>query len=161
MSDSCIPAAGNEYHTQAAAQHPVLGAIPVDQEMVEVLESLWRCGINTLYSCQCSPSDQKGYIFFPSSRDAERFLQIAGGKVDSDPLSLFQRVRRTAHSEQDAAPDAWEIWTSLVDQANPHWIQGEADQPAFYQIRVSVRFPYADLAEIRSNLSQETIVPSY
>ena len=152
MADHCIPPADKTIHPQAPAWHPYKGEILVDSEMRELLEELWGRGVDTLYSCQCAHSDQKGYILFENHRGAERFLEWAGGDLDHMPMSLFQRVRRAENSEIDAQPQAWEIWTTLRDQANQHWMEGEASLPPMYTIQVSVRFPYSDLPMVMKNV---------
>jgi len=154
MNRTCIiPSPGTEIHRQQSVQHPILGEIKVDQQLAEVLPMLWQAGVSTLYSCQCSVADQKGYILFPSTRDAERFLELSAGKVDADPSSLFQRVRRAQHSFPEAESNSWEIWTTLIDQANEHWTQGEVQRLPFFKIRCSVRFPHSDIKILKRNLA--------
>lgn len=150
MNDPCLPR--NTVHPQIPAWHPHQGSIMVDHLLAEILEALWSRGICTLYSCQRSETDRKGYILFESPWHAERFLELAAGSPDQDPNSLFQRVRQAEHSEPDSHSECWEIWTTLIDQANPHWLEGQASSRPVFNLRCSVRFPSYDLEAIRSNL---------
>jgi len=117
------------------------------------MEACWAHNLATLYSCQQAVTDQKAYIMFAEPFDAEVFLNLACGKLDNQWDSLFSRVRRTQHFEKNMAKWAWEIWATLHDDNNQHYLEGPAKSIPALKVRTVIRFPCSDIFQVTDNLA--------
>lgn len=72
---------GRAEHPQVPEYNPHLDEnVEIDMELQPVLSRLWKAGIRTSWSCQGTPNhcpEHSAYITFPSTEDADRFLNLA------------------------------------------------------------------------------------
>ena len=84
-----------EIHHQMPARYPAVGGmmdLMVDEELVELLELLWRNGVETYFSCQGGQIDEYGEVpgYIMLGREAERkevgaFMDWLPGMVSLKP----------------------------------------------------------------------------
>lgn len=128
----------------------------VDEMIAPLILNLWRLGINTDLSCQDNVPDKWVWIMFSSANDAEYFLAIAAKEFNSDPESLYNRIRQqwecnsecwkySAHP-RDLNVDCFETGDNSIDE-EPY----EDSSPEFL-FSISVRFPQSDLSAVEANV---------
>lgn len=80
-------------HPQVTATYPNGVTVDVDVRLQTVLESLWRGGVNTLYSCEGDPRMFKflrprfrhlGYILFVDSPEVQEWLSRVRELADAE-----------------------------------------------------------------------------
>ena len=79
-------------HTQVLGKHPRRGNIPVDEELVELLELLWENGVETHFSCQGGPDEKYGEV--------EGYILLGWGRKE--------------------VPD-FMAWLPGMESLKPHW----------------------------------------
>lgn len=146
-------------HPRAQVVHPSGDLIDVDEDLVPLLNGMWRRGIVTTNSCQ--DEDGRIWVEFASQRDVESFLLTLfrndedGEDIDSFRNRVFGTWRPPDTEEEDVANVRWWWWWD-VDVMDMN--RGEG--PVRVELYHSVRFPIADLDEVARRLGrgQETRV---
>lgn len=135
----------------------------VDVGLAPLIETLWRLGIGTQFSCQGNrrpdipPTDASnwGQILFSDVEDLRRFMNLFGGTALSPRRFHISKLAPT--DDQCAAMR----WTSriMVEPAgsigtDAHLVDSAALCADHVQIRAEVRFPSSDLAAMTRIVSR-------
>ena len=135
----------------------------VDRALAPLVLALWQLGIRTTRSGAHHPQSGKAWIEFATSRDAERFLDLAtadapvGDRVwrRLDAWRFHPITGAPTSRAGGAAPHAWELHCSAVatnrnDAGEP--VDVEWDGAAF-AIGVVVGIPTRDLPAVVTHIS--------
>ena len=125
----------------------------VDARIAPLIEELWRADINTMLSCERHSVTGKVWISFPTSADAEAFLNAAvgGGRQTRwarAEMQYFGQYEPTAKplgkldEENRHHPAEWEFHAFVWDEA-----LGTGGAPDFW-IGIAVLFPRRDLKRV-------------
>lgn len=151
-------------HEQTLISHGELEA-EVDAELAEMILALWQLGVTTEYSCQGGrgPED-KSYILFATPEDATRFAHALELPFDREMDSLSNRaLQRHLPNYDEDEEEAWrwtleERWDWEISPWSEYHFAGRPDPPAGTpfagRLRVTVRFPYKDLAEVSERIKR-------
>lgn len=139
-------------HPQKLIEHHGCSA-EVDEELADLILACWDVEIHTVLSCQGDGPDGQVMISFPSGWDAEKFLVVTvGDKFDNTPGSLWSRTFGHHHG----APGHWEVHAYLRDansyvETDENGDDGDevSDGEVIGQVRITIRFPRADLPVVR------------
>ena len=135
----------------------------VDRALAPLLLALWRLGIRTTRSGVHHPQNGKAWIEFATSRDAERFLDLATNNAPIGDATwrriggwFFHPVTGSPTSRAGgSASHAWELHCSASatnrnaagEPLDPEW-----DGPAF-EIGVCVLIPTCDLGAVVTRIA--------
>lgn len=119
----------------------------VDEQIAPLIEQIWLANIDTELSCE---ENWPGiaWIFFPSPRDAQKFLNIVA-PFDLDEASVYQRVRQCGNYDYDPA-QAWSVDVVLTDELEDELYQRRQR----WTIGISIRFPISDMPVLMARLKE-------
>lgn len=86
------------HHEHVEVLAPASQHVWVDKGIASLLVTLWDRGIETLYSC-AGDENMRGYIYFTSSEDFQKFSQVMAGssaKYSLDKKSPIVRFDQSA-----------------------------------------------------------------
>src|SRR4051794_9409681 len=125
-------------HEQVTVQHPTEGEIEVDAGIAPLLKVLWKAGVDTSMSCQCTEGERV-WIEFPTSCDVERFLLLVANHLDLSRERAHVDHTVYRRMTDPLVPDAWSYETYPLDVTElfkPHeWVNGGA---AEFMVTISV-----------------------
>jgi hypothetical protein len=138
-------------HPQVQVTHPSGDLIEVDEDIVLLLNRMWRRGIYTMSSCQ--DQDGRVWVEFGAQRDVETFVHalFRDDEGGNDIYSFRNRVFSTWRPADDEEEEMFEMaskWWWSFNLMDLNKGEGPVDIEAWH----SVRFPRADLSEVVDRL---------
>lgn len=131
----------------------------IDLELVELIEALWRMGIDTQFSCQgqFGPAhdprpDPWGYIMFPDVEDLRAFLRC----FDDTALSSRRFPQRHEWNPEVGArtpvgPPSWKIGATVKPPEDDQVLEPGAPE---FRFRGRIGFLQADIEEMTKIVCQ-------
>jgi hypothetical protein len=132
----------------------------IDEAIAPLILEIWKAGIRTANSCEDNVPRGFVWIQFPTTQDAERFLNIIGEYEDEEPApSRYRRVLAEAEW-----PGEWRYAVGLEDWAvdcevdEENWIveKRTRDRPMFC-FWVSIRFPRSDIRWVTQRITDHNV----
>jgi hypothetical protein len=133
----------------------------VDVELADLILTLWKGGISTLWSCQ-EETPGIAWIVFATAADATQFLDFIAGYPDDENVpvkkSLYDRIAGYGWKgdwQYDVRPvNRRPVHRSIERDNDDDKLVEICTGPAGFDFHVAIRFPRTDLPFVLSQLRQ-------
>lgn len=134
MSDVALKPSWRKHHAESPARHPDGRVIGIDENIADLLETMWAAGINTISSCE-GHVDDLVYVVLADMADLDRLL----GLVSLGTLAVH--VMNDDVGAPDSSPEEPWRWRYRLRPVHPNG-------PGPWRFIVSVEFPPAHIPEV-------------